>query len=316
MLRFRISENPLHLIRVMPTEGSEQVRRLVTPLLSAPTEGCGFFLFAISVAHPSLVPDLNERMVSMSEKKANAFTLIELLVVIAIISILAAILFPVFAQAREKAREITCISNGRQIGMQTRMYVQDYDEVMPIFYAYDVNPPAGQPGHKGVELEILPYGKNKDIFRCPDDTGGPAQVSSDGGCPGTTSYWQCYGSSYRFDSGSFSIIAGESTQNAGSSFETDYTSNRIVTDASFMDPSDTRIIRDEMFPFFTNPIYGYTPGYYQQWHPRGGTVIFADGHAKFVVSSEQFDQEVVCPAGQKSGQTDPSTGEWYYWECD
>jgi prepilin-type N-terminal cleavage/methylation domain-containing protein/prepilin-type processing-associated H-X9-DG protein len=64
-------------------------------------------------------------------RNKRAFTLIELLVVIAIIAILAAILFPVFAQAREKARAITCISNLKQIGTATMMYVQDYDEIGP-----------------------------------------------------------------------------------------------------------------------------------------------------------------------------------------
>src|SRR2546423_11544426 len=103
----------------------------------------------------------------------QGFTLIELLVVIAIIAILAAILFPVFAQAREQARATSCVSNGRQVGLQVRMYVQDYDETMPIFYAYNSQPPAGQIGHKGVEVIILPYGKNKDLFKCPDDSGGP-----------------------------------------------------------------------------------------------------------------------------------------------
>ena len=63
-------------------------------------------------------------------KRVRAFTLIELLVVIAIIAILAAILFPVFAQAREKARQTSCISNLKQLSLGWQMYIQDYDETL------------------------------------------------------------------------------------------------------------------------------------------------------------------------------------------
>ncbi len=75
-----------------------------------------------------------------SSRRATAFTLIELLVVIAIIAILAAILFPVFAQAREKARQTSCLSNLKQMGLATMMYTQDYDEMYP---PNSVSAPAG-----------------------------------------------------------------------------------------------------------------------------------------------------------------------------
>ena len=241
----------------------------------------------------------------------RGFTLIELLVVIAIIAILAAILFPVFAQAREKAREITCISNSRQIGLQVRMYAQDFDETMPIFYAYNTQPPTGDPAHKGVEELILPYGRNKQLFRCPTDLGGPALNDPDYGCPGRPTYHSCYGSSYRFGKGSFSVIAGESLQN---NFPETFT--RVVTDATFAIPAETRIIRDEMFPFFTDPKYGYYPDWFRQWHNRGGGIVFADGHAKFTVSNGAFDRQAVCATGERSGDINPATGAMYYWGCD
>src|ERR1700734_1523997 len=76
-----------------------------------------------------------QTMTRRSTRTQTAFTLIELLVVIAIIAILAAILFPVFAQAREKARQATCISNMKQLGLGFAQYTQDYDETSP--YAYN-----------------------------------------------------------------------------------------------------------------------------------------------------------------------------------
>jgi prepilin-type N-terminal cleavage/methylation domain-containing protein len=71
-------------------------------------------------------------IMSMQTSRKSGFTLIELLVVIAIIAILAAILFPVFAQAREKARQITCASNMKQLGLGIIQYTQDYDEIYPV----------------------------------------------------------------------------------------------------------------------------------------------------------------------------------------
>ncbi len=96
----------------------------------------------------------------------RGFTLIELLVVIAIIAILAAILFPVFARAREKAREASCLSNSKQIGLAWAMYVQDYNENVPP-YAIRYLDPAGW-GPRWYQL-IEPYVKNQALFVCPSE---------------------------------------------------------------------------------------------------------------------------------------------------
>ncbi|MCX6367325.1 MAG: DUF1559 domain-containing protein [Armatimonadetes bacterium] len=97
-------------------------------------------------------------------KRQTAFTLIELLVVIAIIAILAAILFPVFAQARERARAIACLSNMRQLGMGLKMYTQDYDETFPrcSFIGFDYN----------WRNAIFPYIKSVDVYACPSNPAG------------------------------------------------------------------------------------------------------------------------------------------------
>src|ERR1700728_718732 len=97
-------------------------------------------------------------------RKCKAFTLIELLVVIAIIALLAAILFPVFAQAREKARATACLSNLKQMGLGLIMYTQDYDEEMPpAWIGFNATNPAASVGFPGtarwMDVE-QPYVKN------------------------------------------------------------------------------------------------------------------------------------------------------------
>lgn len=251
----------------------------------------------------------------------KAFTLIELLVVIAIIATLAAILFPVFAQAKEAAKNTACISNGRQISMANKLYLGDNDDTMPIFMAYQNTPAPFTTGHEGVETWLMPYTKNKDIFRSPLDSGGPYAQSD----TGKKTYWEAYGSSYRFTKCLHTLVAGYSKSYQGDPGATD---SWTVTETGMEDPANSRIMRSEMMAFFDRrkgfeladcSRYGYDcdapNNYYKQWSSRGGTVIFADGHAKFLTGAGQFDETVVDPAGHKSGDIHPTAGT-YYWSCD
>jgi len=151
----------------------------------------------------------------------KGFTLIELLVVIAIIAILAAILFPVFAQVREKARQITCVSNAKQLALGYIQYAQDYDESTPIAFiekwefgpltakyntTVDVNgkPIGGAFGQPdGIPQQLQPYIKSWNVFVCPDDPIAksgelkPAVGETAANLAGMT-FAQAYGTSYLF----------------------------------------------------------------------------------------------------------------------
>src|SRR5437899_1385037 len=97
------------------------------------------------------------------QMRRKGFTLIELLVVIAIIAVIAPILFPVFAQAREKARQATCLSNHKQIGMAFGMYAQDYDETFVPVYVEEHPPQRLWPGL------LQPYLRNSNVYREPSN---------------------------------------------------------------------------------------------------------------------------------------------------
>jgi prepilin-type N-terminal cleavage/methylation domain-containing protein len=109
-------------------------------------------------------------MSCLPRRSRNGFTLIELLVVIAIIAILAAILFPVFARAREQARRSSCLSNMKQIGLGLAMYMQDYDQTFPPggLKVWEVTK---KDQRNLLAIQLQPYTKNDGIFRCPSDTG-------------------------------------------------------------------------------------------------------------------------------------------------
>jgi len=115
-----------------------------------------------------------------SIRARNGFTLIELLVVIAIIAILAAILFPVFAKAREKARQTSCASNLKQLGLAVIQYVQDYDEAMPVGeYNSSLNSGNNYYYYGNWTVSIYPYVKSAGVFTCPDDVTTPALAGND-----------------------------------------------------------------------------------------------------------------------------------------
>jgi len=158
-------------------------------------------------------------------KRPRGFTLIELLVVIAIIAILAAILFPVFAQAREKARQITCASNMKELALAFLMYDEDYDETYPMAFNDGIG--AGLPGARW-QTCILPYIKSNGVFGCPDDAAGQSDPLNPGqvGCSyAVNSFFSYYnegpltvgpiGLNSGYDPSQFANTEAEMTQPAG-----------------------------------------------------------------------------------------------------
>jgi prepilin-type N-terminal cleavage/methylation domain-containing protein/prepilin-type processing-associated H-X9-DG protein len=192
-------------------------------------------------------------------RRLAGFTLIELLVVIAIIAILAAILFPVFARAKEKARQISCISNLKQLGTATAMYNQDYDEQ---FYPHRFNCPGPGAGSMcpqyvgnsdaakfsgGSEFRyywifmLQPYVKNYQVFACPSNpnaftpTSGGAPNCTGAGCVGTAYGGQnSYGHNdmYLSPAGAFQGANGQ-PQSVSLSAVPRVASTIIITDATY-----------------------------------------------------------------------------------
>ena len=234
-------------------------------------------------------------------KKANGFTLIELLVVIAIISILAAILFPVFARARENARRASCMSNLKQIALGVMQYTQDYDEGYPPTNYQSPTPP--ETGYwttagtgKGIYWQqiIYPYVKSEQVYACPSvsdhQTGNGrllsgnyganrAVITLDGTPPLKLSAIDSPASIYLIlDSGTYSVAYATLTSPSTSFNYVPGTEPYVAAPPTFA-ASDTEA--------------DFTSGR----HFQGVNMCFADGHVKWLHSQEVYTQAAKSDHG-------------------
>jgi len=235
-------------------------------------------------------------------KGRRAFTLIELLVVIAIIAILAAILFPVFAQAREKARAITCISNLKQIGLSANMYAQDYDEhTLPEW----LNEPSVNDWERMWPFIIQPYTKSFQLTQCPDSPqdGGPDWPSYPNSVGGKPYPFHRVGGSVAindlmspWDTGDVKLSQLKTPANkvqfadAGCIYvagKDDWTGSAAAFSLYHKDPEDPNVIFDTEGNWFFNEDRSNwgNPDHYPMPAPRHSglcNVCWFDGHAKAI----------------------------------
>ena len=196
------------------------------------------------------------------KKKMQGFTLIELLVVIAIIAILAAILFPVFARARENARRASCMSNEKQIGLGLVMYAQDYDERFPQYNG-------GSPLFYYQQID--PYVKSEQIYRCPSAM--PLTGASWGSLQYSTYAMDgTGGSGYMYQYGGTALASIDSPSITWMLVESQYSPARWLSNGwgtagvSFA----TATVPEDKSTFL------------KDIHLDGSNVTFADGHVKWV----------------------------------
>ena len=203
--------------------------------------------------------------------------MIELLVVIAIIAILAAILFPVFARAREKARQTSCLSNMKQIGLAVNMYVQDYDERYPQkYYGTDASRDNENFGFNFREL-LLPYIKNDQVWQCPSrepDLRDCHWTGYDWGRGSRAWLGRLHGGSYTLNCGRYGRPAGSRDEGVSA-----------VRAAEIKDVAGTVFVIEAdclfMNPGFTWRDDPYDCDHMEYPHNDGFNATFCDGHAKW-----------------------------------
>ena len=196
----------------------------------------------------------------------RGFTLIELLVVIAIIAILAAILFPVFARAREKARQSSCLSNVKQLMLAVMMYAQDYDETLPYASSWGE---ISTPSYITWCQALMPYAKNTQITICPSY---PNQSIGYG--------WNYQNFGYRSTAGTIGYGAGcklaEIPVPAGTILIGD------DPDQGFHDAGGIYIYGPRQFDLAGDPTSDPDVANLARRHNGGGNYGFCDGHAKWM----------------------------------
>jgi prepilin-type N-terminal cleavage/methylation domain-containing protein/prepilin-type processing-associated H-X9-DG protein len=217
-------------------------------------------------------------------KNRRGFTLIELLVVIAIIAILAAILFPVFAQAREKARQTSCLSNLKQIGLAFRMYVSDYDEKWPqngqiaCCSNGQINSDGVDFGYNGwISNALRPYTKDQAIYICPDLQGYYTFTDpwSNGGTA-TTDGSQTFSYAFNYNS-DYGIKDAQLQSEATALIMGD--SGTQWWDCDYQDLGCGWRVRD-WAAHLNGGFQSGNPIQFTEWHTGKNNFAFADGHCK------------------------------------
>ena len=236
--------------------------------------------------------------------KRKAFTLIELLVVIAIIAILAAILFPVFAQAREKARQTTCASNEKQLGLAFIQYAQDYDDTLPVTGMND--PSYYICGGAGWASLIYPYVKSTGVYTCPDD---PTKTSFWSGLSVGSGGNSAVSYAYNYNIGAFTPATV--TINGASSKLTSPTVTILLCEVMGVVSNITSTTTDISYGLDPNSVYGELSGGSATVGPGGaGANQPYAGDTDYGNYDNSGSRSGVLATGPISFQTNYDGGSW------